>query len=119
MIFATNNQNKLKELKKIFNNKEILCLNDLNINIDIEETGKTFYENALIKAKTIYNITKIPTIADDSGLCVDSLNGEPGIYSARYAGENATQEESMEATQTEEVGKSDGENEPQVTTSGQ
>ena len=68
MIFATNNQNKLKELKNIFNNQDILCLKDLNINIDIPETGNSFYENALIKAKEIYNITKIPTIADDSGL---------------------------------------------------
>ena len=83
MIFATNNPNKLKELKKIFNNKEILCLNDLNINIDIEETGKTFYENALIKAKTIYNLTKIPTIADDSGLIFQEIPNYPGIYTHR------------------------------------
>ena len=58
MIFATNNQNKLKELQKIFNNQEILCLKDLNINIDILENGNSYYENALIKAREIYNITK-------------------------------------------------------------
>jgi len=83
MIFATNNQNKLKELQSIFNDKTIKSLKDLNINIDIPETGKTFYENALIKAKTIYNITKIPTIADDSGLIFDEMKDYPGIYTNR------------------------------------
>ena len=83
MIFATNNQNKLKELKNIFNNQDILCLKDLNINIDIPETGNSFYENALIKAKEIYNITKIPTIADDSGLIFYEIPNYPGIYTHR------------------------------------
>ena len=83
MIFATNNQNKLKELQKIFNNQEILCLKDLNINIDIEETGNSFYENALIKAKEIYEITHIPTIADDSGLIFYKIPNYPGIYTNR------------------------------------
>ena len=83
MIFATNNQNKLKELKEILKNQEILCLNDLNINIDIPETGNSFYENALIKAKTIYEITKIPTIADDSGLVFCEIPNYPGIYTNR------------------------------------
>ena len=83
MIFATNNQNKLKELKNIFNNQDILCLKDLNINIDIPETGNSFYENALIKAKAIYNITKIPTIADDSGLIFYEIPDYPGIYTHR------------------------------------
>ena len=68
MIFATNNENKLQELQDIFNDKNIKSLKDYNINIDIAETGKTFYQNALIKAKTIYKLTGIPTIADDSGL---------------------------------------------------
>jgi len=83
MIFATNNQNKLKELKNIFNNQDIFCLKDLNINIDIPETGNSFYENALIKAKAIYNITKIPTIADDSGLIFYEIPNYPGIYTHR------------------------------------
>lgn len=83
MIFATNNQNKLKELKAIFNNDDIKCLKDLDINIDIPETGKTFYENALIKAKAIYNITHEPVIADDSGLIFDELKDWPGIYTNR------------------------------------
>ena len=83
MIFATNNQNKLKELKAIFNNDDIKCLKDVNINIDIPETGKSFYENALIKAKAIYKLTKIPTIADDSGLILDEMKDWPGIYTNR------------------------------------
>lgn len=83
MIFATNNENKLKELQDIFNDKNIKCLKDYNINIDIPETGKTFYENALIKAKAIYELTKIPTIADDSGLIFEELIDFPGIYTHR------------------------------------
>ncbi len=83
MIFATNNPNKLKELQAIFNDYTIQSLNDLNINIDIKETGKTFYQNALIKAKAIYYLTKIPTIADDSGLIIDELKNWPGIYTKR------------------------------------
>ena len=83
MIFATNNQNKLKELKEIFNDDSIKCLSDVNINIDIPETGKSFYENALIKAKTIYKLTKTPTIADDSGLIFNELKNWPGIYTHR------------------------------------
>ena len=83
MIFATNNQNKLKELQKIFQEYQIKSLKDLQINIDIEETGKSFYENALIKAKAIYELTKIPTIADDSGLIFEELGDYPGIYTHR------------------------------------
>lgn len=83
MIFATNNPNKLKELQEIFNDENIKSLKDLNINIDIEENGKTFYENALIKAKAIYELTHIPTIADDSGLIFIELGDYPGIYTHR------------------------------------
>ena len=82
MVFATNNLNKLKELQDIFQDKKIKSLKDLNINIDIDEVGKTFYENALIKAKTIYNIVHEPVIADDSGLIFNELNW-PGIYTHR------------------------------------
>ena len=83
MIFATNNQNKLKELKEIFDNNNIKSLSDSKININISETGNSFYENALIKAKAVYKITKIPTIADDSGLIFDELKNWPGIYTNR------------------------------------
>ena len=82
MVFATNNLNKLKELQDIFQDKKIKSLKDLNINIDIDETGKTFYENALIKAKAIYKIVHEPVIADDSGLIFNELNW-PGIYTHR------------------------------------
>ncbi len=87
MIFATNNQNKLKELQEIFNDKTIKSLKDMHINIDISETGKTFYQNALIKAKAIYKITHIPTIADDSGLIFNELKDYPGIYTHRIESE--------------------------------
>ena len=83
MLFATNNPDKLKELQAIFNDNTIKSLNDLNIHIDINETGKTFYQNALTKAKTIYNLTKIPTIADDSGLIINELKNWPGVYTKR------------------------------------
>lgn len=83
MIFATNNENKLRELKKILNIDNIKSLKDIGLDIDIPESGKTFYENALIKAKTIYEITKIPTIADDSGLILCELGNWPGVYTKR------------------------------------
>ena len=87
---ATNNKKKLVELQRIMHSfgVEVISLSSLNIDIDVEETGKTFAENALIKAKAIYVLVNLPCIADDSGLCVDALNGEPGVYSARYAGEH-------------------------------
>ena len=95
IVIASNNEGKIREFKEIFKdyNVDLLTLSDLKINIDIEETGKTFEENAYIKAKTIYDMTKIPTIADDSGLVVDYLNGAPGVMSARYAGLNAESED--------------------------
>lgn len=93
MIFATNNKDKLKELQEIFDNKDIKCLKDLNIDVDIPETGKTAYENALIKAKAIYKLTKIPTIADDSGLIFDELHDWPGIYTHRI--EKEAKEENL------------------------
>lgn len=92
VIFATGNKGKLREVKNIFadTNLEIISLEELNFNEEIEETGLTFYENAFIKADAIFNKFKIPTIADDSGLAVDQLDGQPGVFSARYAGENVT-----------------------------
>ena len=83
MIFATNNKNKLKELRDIFNDNTIKSLDDANISIDIPETGNSFYENALIKAKAIYNIIHEPVIADDSGLIFNELKTYPGIYTHR------------------------------------
>lgn len=88
VILASNNKNKIKEIKKMFENSdiEIVGLKDVAFYDEIEENGKTFTENALIKAKTIYDIYKIPVISDDSGIEVDALNGKPGVYSARWSG---------------------------------
>lgn len=92
LIFATGNKGKLKEVKKIFSETdyEIISLYDLGDVPEIIEDGDTYEANALIKAKAIYDIYKVPVIADDSGLSVEQLNGEPGVFSARYAGENCT-----------------------------
>ena len=94
IVIATTNQGKLKEIKKIFADLDlkILSLSDFPKIPDIVEDGSTFEENAEIKARTVFEKTGIPAIADDSGLVVDQLNGEPGIYSARYSGEDATYE---------------------------
>lgn len=90
-ILATHNLNKVKEIKEMINDKDfsLLSLDDLNDYDEIEETGSSFEENAFIKANYYYNKYKLPVISDDSGLSVDELDGEPGIYSARYAGLNA------------------------------
>lgn len=92
ILIATNNKHKIIEIKEIINNDEIelVTLSDLNINIDVEEDKDTLEGNALKKAEEMYRLAKIPTIADDTGLFVNSLNGEPGVFSSRYAGENAT-----------------------------
>lgn len=93
IVLASNNKHKVKEFKEILKDYNIITLNDIKYYDEIEETGKTFLENALIKAKTIHNYLKengldYMVISDDSGLCVESLNGAPGVYSARYAGEH-------------------------------
>ena len=95
LIFASQNQGKVKEVKAIFANTkfEIYSLYDLGNNMDVEETGSTFYDNALIKAKAVYEYYKEPAVADDSGIVIEQLDGRPGVYSARYAGENCTYED--------------------------
>lgn len=85
MIFASNNKGKIKEIKEILKDYDIKSLNDANIDIEIEENGKTFYENALIKAKTIYEMTGIPTIADDTGLIFLELGDWPGVNTKRIS----------------------------------
>ncbi|HAN44019.1 MAG TPA: non-canonical purine NTP pyrophosphatase, RdgB/HAM1 family [Ruminococcaceae bacterium] len=97
LVAATNNQGKLKEMQRILKplNITVLSLKDVNIDIDIDENGKNFAENARIKAEAIFRLTGKPTIADDSGLCVDALGGEPGVYTARYSGENATDDSNI------------------------
>lgn len=93
MIFASNNKGKLKEIKSIFGEDEIISLKEANIDIEVEEDADTFYGNALKKAQEIYNISKIPVIADDSGLCLEAYNGWPGVLTHRFAGEEASDEE--------------------------
>ena len=90
VIFATGNAGKMKEIKMILNDLdiELLSMKEAGIEVEIVEDGTSFEENAMIKAKTIMELTGEVTLADDSGLEVDFLNKEPGIYSARYMGEN-------------------------------
>ena len=92
-IIATNNEHKLIELKRILEPLGINAFSPKEYGIsfdDVEENGLTFKENSLIKAKAALDKTGLPAIADDSGICVDALDGAPGIFSARFAGENAT-----------------------------
>jgi len=89
LVFATNNAHKLEEVAaKIEGQINLLSLNDIGCTDDIAETGTTFRENAAIKSHYIYNKYKLDCFGDDSGLEIDALNGEPGVYSARYAGEH-------------------------------
>ena len=89
IMIATSNAHKVEEFKRMLQpyGYEVRSLLDLDEEIDIEENGTTFEENALIKAKTIYDKLHIEVIADDSGLAVNAMNGEPGIYSARFQAE--------------------------------
>ncbi|OGT37741.1 MAG: non-canonical purine NTP pyrophosphatase, RdgB/HAM1 family [Gammaproteobacteria bacterium RIFCSPHIGHO2_12_FULL_37_14] len=120
IVFASNNQNKLSELNALINKRPLLKQTPVNLSLkksarmthpsatielisqsfygvtEVEESGLTFVENALIKARHASQITGLPTIADDSGLVVPILNNAPGIYSARYAGDNATAEDNIE-----------------------
>ena len=96
LVFATNNKHKLEEVRAILGNRiEVLSLNDINCHDDIPETADTLEGNALIKAKYIYDKFGVDCFADDTGLEVDVLGGEPGVYSARYAGEECNSEANM------------------------
>ena len=90
IVLATHNDNKLREIRKIFEdtNIEFISLKEMNFNEEIEENGESFEENAYIKAKYIYDKYHMATLADDSGLEIEVLNGFPGIHSARYANGN-------------------------------
>ncbi len=87
IVLATGNKNKLKEIRKMLPEFEVVSSAEMGFFEDVEETGETFYENAYIKAKAVSTALNLPALADDSGLCVYSLNGAPGVYSARYAGD--------------------------------
>jgi|TARA_R110000868_G_scaffold389702_1_gene659037 XTP/dITP diphosphohydrolase len=94
IILATGNSGKINEFKALLSSKHCIPQGDLGIN-DADETGLTFIENALIKARHASRISNMPAIADDSGLVVPALQGRPGIYSSRFAGEHATDQENI------------------------
>ncbi len=98
LIVATNNQGKAREFSRILSplGFDVVSLKEEGIASDPEETGATFAENARIKAKAVFDKTHCACVADDSGLSVDRLGGEPGVFTARYAGENATDEQNNE-----------------------
>ena len=95
ILIASSNKGKLKEFKKLFRDHKVFSLSDLNIG-DATEDGRSFIENAIIKAKHGAEKSKIYTIADDSGIVVPELDFEPGIYSARYAGEGASDKDNRD-----------------------
>ena len=98
-VVATQNRDKLEEIARLLRpiGIEPVSLKEVGVDFsDVEETGKTFLENAQIKARAAFEKSGLPSIGDDSGLAVDALNGAPGIYSARYAGEGATNEMRIE-----------------------
>lgn len=86
LYLATGNKHKREEMQQILSDYEIRIPSDDGIEFDPVEDGKSFYENSLIKARALWELVKKPVIADDSGICVEALNGEPGIYTSRYAG---------------------------------
>lgn len=92
IVLASHNQGKMKEMSTILAQYgvELVLQSDLGVNIEVEETGETFRENALLKAHAVMKATGMPAISDDSGLMVDALNGAPGVYTARYGGEGLT-----------------------------
>lgn len=92
IIFATGNENKLIEIRQILSHLDVdvISMKQAGIDVDIVEDGKTFLENALIKARTVAHVCHEITMADDSGLVVDAMNGEPGIYSARWLGHDTS-----------------------------
>lgn len=97
IIFASKNKGKIIEVSEILGEKEFKIVSLLGLDIpDIIEDGSTFEENAKIKAQTVYDNFRVPVIADDSGILVEQLDGRPGVYSARYSGESATDKENNE-----------------------
>ena len=88
LVLASKNQKKMRELREILSAQgvEVVSEADVGVDVDVEETGTTFEENALLKARAVCEASGLPAVADDSGLCVDALGGAPGVYSARYGG---------------------------------
>ncbi len=88
LVVASGNQHKLREIAEIFTEFEVVSQKEMGFNEEVEETGTTFSENALIKARAAAKALGVVTLADDSGLCVEALGGAPGVFSARYCGEH-------------------------------
>ena len=109
LVLATNNKHKLIEIKSILGNSfsGILSLSEAGLNVDVEETGTTFAENAYLKASTVCKLSEKPALADDSGLEVTALDGAPGVYSARYAGEDQNDENNIKKLLSVMEGKTD------------
>lgn len=97
IIVATTNSGKFKEIKEILKNYELISLKDINCEIEVEEDQETLEGNSKKKAEEISKLTNMPCIADDTGLCIEALNGWPGVHTARFLGENATPSERNEA----------------------
>lgn len=97
LLAATGNRHKLEEFRRILGplGIEVVAPADVGAGLEVEETGATFAENARLKALALYRRTRIPAVADDSGLCVDALGGRPGVHSARYMGEDTPYAEKM------------------------
>ena len=93
LVVASGNKNKLREIAEIFTDFEVVSQKEMGFDEDVEETGAIFSENALIKARAACKALGCPALADDSGLCVDALNGAPGVFSARYCGYHGSDEE--------------------------
>ena len=98
IVIATGNQDKVREINEILAGKgfEAISMKEAGVKVDIEENGSTFEENALIKAKAVFDVIGGYVMADDSGICIDAMGGRPGIYSARFCGENSTYQEKFD-----------------------
>lgn len=96
LLVATGNAGKLREIKSILTEYKVMGAKEAGLSFDAEETGETFAENAAIKARELKKMTDFAVLADDSGLCVDALDGGPGVYSARYAGCDATDDDNVD-----------------------
>lgn len=96
IVVATGNAHKLREIAEIFNDFEVISQKQAGFNLDVEETGSTFADNALIKVRAICKALNCIVIGDDSGLCVEALDGAPGVYSARYSGQHGNDKANRE-----------------------
>ncbi len=114
IVVATNNKGKLNEIKAILKEYELLSLKDLELNIEVKEDENTFKDNSLKKAREVFKVTNIPCIADDSGLCIDVLDGFPGVETARFLGKDALQEDRNKYILEKMIGKTGEERKAEV-----